>query len=124
MTLLLEMSVESSVRNRGGEGESGMMIYKRAKAWEWSVGRDVWSGGRKGRKEKKRKKEERQTGRKEERRASGEPSGKGSEKKEVVPCGNVTNRPPVKPDASARFVYWYTRCKVYYLRFYSRVIAV
>ena len=60
MTLLLEMSVESSVRNRGGEGESGMMIYKRAKAWEWSVGRDVWSGGRKGRKE--------QTGRKEERR--------------------------------------------------------
>ena len=87
-----------------------MMIYKRAKAWEWSVGRDVWSGGRKGRKEKKRKKEERQTGRKEE--------------KEVVPCGNVTNRPPVKPDASARFVYWYTRCKVYYLRFYSRVIAV
>lgn len=68
MTLLLETSVESSVRNRGGEGESGMMIYKRAKAWEWSVGRDVWSGGRKGRKEKKRKKEERQTGRKEERR--------------------------------------------------------
>lgn len=54
MTLLLETSVESSVRNRGGEGESGMMIYKRAKAWEWSVGRDVWSGGRKGRKEKKK----------------------------------------------------------------------
>lgn len=50
-------------------------------------------------------------------------SGKGSKKKEVVPCGNVTNRPPVKPDASARFVYWYTCCKVYYLRFYSRVIA-
>ena len=69
MTLLLEMSVESSVRNRGGEGESGMMIYKRAKAWEWSVGRDVWSGGRKGRKEKKRKKEERQGERKSGERA-------------------------------------------------------
>lgn len=73
MTLLLEMSVESSVRNRGGEGESGMMIYKRAKAWEWSVGRDVWSGGRKGRKEKKkgkRRKTDRAKGRAEsERRA-------------------------------------------------------
>lgn len=84
------------------------MIYKRAKAWEWSVGRGVWSGAKK-----------RQTGK---GRGTGA-SGKGSKKKEVVPCGNVTNRPPVKPDASARFVYWYTCCKVYYLRFYSRVIA-
>lgn len=24
-----------------------MMIYKRAKAWEWSVGRGVWSGAKK-----------------------------------------------------------------------------
>lgn len=77
-------------------------------------------------KEEKKKKGKKKKDRQGERKSgeSGEPSGKGSEKKEVVPCGNVTNRPPVKPDASARFVYWYTRCKVYYLRFYSRVIAV
>lgn len=91
-----------------------MMIYKRAKAWEWSVGRGVWSGEKK----KEKKKTDRAKG-----RGTGA-SGKGSKKKEVVPRGNVTNRPPVKPDASARFVYWYTCCKVYYLRFYSRVIAV
>lgn len=39
-----------------------MMIYKRAKAWEWSVGRGVWSGEK-----KKEKKKDRQGERKRDR---------------------------------------------------------